>query len=120
MPGPQTCPCKEGESQPPDAGRGQVNAHRQVFRDADLVAGQIKDKIQQEQQSITQIPHRPAVRRDPVALVFAGDIRQVRVIKDDRGAKRQVGYNEQHSAQPPQGCGDKEHQGGGNRADGGK
>ncbi len=61
---------------------------------AKLLVECVERQVEREQQAVTEIAHRPAERRNTIALIAAGDIRQVRVVEDDGGPKGKVGQNE--------------------------
>ncbi len=102
----------EGETEPPEAGRSQADAGDQGFGQANAAGEEEHNQVEDQQQPAAQVAHRPAVGGNPVALVFAGDVGQVGVVKDHAGAEGQVGDDEEDAPQPVQAGGDEEEQDG--------
>jgi len=51
-------------------------------------------KIQGEQNEAADVSQSKAIGGDPIPFFFTGNIRQIGVIKNNRGAKREIGNNE--------------------------
>ena len=69
--------------------------------DTQLLMEHEEGQVQRQQDAIAKIAHRPSERRDPVALILAGDVWQIGVVEDHCGAECQIGADEQQSAEPP-------------------
>ena len=58
-------------------------------------------QVQGQKRAATDVAERIAGRRNPVDLVFAGNMRQERVVEDEAAVGPDVGQDEQDRSQDP-------------------